>query len=345
MDDIQFSLGAIGSDDEPSESSIPAGASYSLGVIPYGVYDNLESVKTHLQEVAEREGYKLVLGKNTYNKENKVHKYWFRCKRHGTITNGRKLTEETRRRRQRPTVKTGCPMRIIIASVDPNEPDGQWEARPSIELHNHPRDDPNILPGRRQTDRDGDPNIQPKLLQYRSVFPSRPLPPTAGQVKENLTKCLQVQRAGAQQGKRPFAAILVAPDNVTVLLSHFSISHVEHAESCLARLAAIQYAQPYLWQCTMYSTWEPCAMCAGTLYWSNIGRLIYAASEDTLRQITGEGNEENFTMTLDCRIVLQSGQKAIEVWGPVPEMEEEVVKDADRYWMPIREGARKGAAK
>lgn len=171
-------------------------------------------------------------------------------------------------------------------------------------------------------------------------FPPRPEAPTPAQIATNLEKCLQHQTvAVTQHAKRPFAALLVAPDHETVLLTHFSISHVEHAEAGLARLAALHYAPEYLWRCTLYSTWEPCAMCAGTAYWANIGRVVYAAGEDDLKASTGAGNAENFTMSLPCREVFAKGQKEIEVWGPVEGMAERVIEASEAYWKPVREGA------
>jgi tRNA(Arg) A34 adenosine deaminase TadA len=138
-------------------------------------------------------------------------------------------------------------------------------------------------------------------------------------------------------GKRPFVAILVAPDNETVLLTHQSIDHVNHAESSLARLASSHYTQPYLWQCTLYSTWEPCAMCISTCYWVNIGRIVYAASETVLAKLTGQGNEENMTMAMPCRDVLKGSQKDVEIIGPLDDWENVVREQSDGYWKPIRE--------
>lgn len=80
-----------------------------------------------------------------------------------------------------------------------------------------------------------------------------------------MTDVLALQTAArSQHGKRPFAAVLVGPDHAAVLLRHQSVSHVDHAEASLARLASLHYSQAYLWTCTLYSTWEPCAMCAAT---------------------------------------------------------------------------------
>lgn len=79
-------------------------------------------------------------------------------------------------------------------------------------------------------------------------------------------------------------------------------------------------------------------MCTGTTYWANIGRIVFAAAEEELKRITGEGNEENFTMSLPCIDVIKAGQKKIEVWGPIDEMQELVVEESDKFWKPIREG-------
>ena len=80
-------------------------------------------------------------------------------------------------------------------------------------------------------------------------------------------------------------------------------------------------------------------MCSGTVYWSGIGRVIYAASEEKLKHLTGSGNEENMTMTLPCRTVLGAGQRNIEVIGPVPEWEELVVEECSKWWRDHASGS------
>lgn len=155
------------------------------------------------------------------------------------------------------------------------------------------------------------------------------------QLSNAVSACLKLQQSAQDiHSKRPFTALLLAPDNETVLLSSLSLSHVRHAECELARNAAENFAYDYLTGCTLVSTWEPCAMCAGAIYWANIGRLVYAASEKALRQLTGDGNTENLTLDLPCREVFERGQTNVEVIGPVTEggWEEKVIEDAARYW-------------
>jgi tRNA(Arg) A34 adenosine deaminase TadA len=110
-----------------------------------------------------------------------------------------------------------------------------------------------------------------------------------------------------------------------------NIDTVRHAESELGRRAAAAYPADFLWTCTMVSTGEPCAMCTGTLYWANIGRLVYGFEEAKLLAETGD-HPENPTMSLAARTVLGSGQKSIEVVGPFPEIEDELLAPHRTFW-------------
>jgi tRNA(Arg) A34 adenosine deaminase TadA len=134
----------------------------------------------------------------------------------------------------------------------------------------------------------------------------------------------------AAHGHHPFGAVLVGPDD-TILMRQGNINTVSHAETELARRAADAYSREFLWSCTLVSTGESCAMCAGALYWANIGRLVYGYEERQLLALTGD-NPENPTMSLAARTVLASGQKKIEVHGPFPELDEELLAPHRHFW-------------
>ena len=70
-------------------------------------------------------------------------------------------------------------------------------------------------------------------------------------------------------------------------------------------------------------------MCAGAIYWANIGRVVYGMTERRLLQLTGS-NEQNPTLDLPCREVFARGQRNIEVIGP--EVEEEAAAVHAGYW-------------
>jgi hypothetical protein len=77
-------------------------------------------------------------------------------------------------------------------------------------------------------------------------------------------------------------------------------------------------------------------MCTSTIFWSHIGRIVYAASNEQLLSLTGPGNKENFTMTWNCRDILKGQQKDIEVIGPVRGLDGLVMGESDAYWRNTR---------
>ena len=133
-------------------------------------------------------------------------------------------------------------------------------------------------------------------------------------------------------GKHPFAAILIAEDAETVLLSASNISTVRHAEIELAREAAKMYDADFLWRCTLATNFEPCAMCTGAIYWANIGRIVYGVSETELIKLTGS-HKENPTLKLPCRDVIKAGFKQIEILGPYKSVEDEILKLHRNFWL------------
>jgi tRNA(Arg) A34 adenosine deaminase TadA len=158
---------------------------------------------------------------------------------------------------------------------------------------------------------------------------------TSKQIIAHLQRANEVAHRATLLGRHPFGAILVAPDGETVLAEQGNVDGVNHAESVLARTAATNFAPDYLWDCTLVTTVEPCAMCAGTQYWAHIGRLVYGMTEHRLLQFTCN-HEDNPTMNLPCRQVFLAGQKAIEVIGPVPEVEAEIAALHQNFWRHAR---------
>ena len=121
--------------------------------------------------------------------------------------------------------------------------------------------------------------------------------------------------------------MLVGPYHETVLSEQGNIDSVNHAEAVLARMAAKAWTAEELWGCPLYTTVEPCCMCAGTQNWAHIGRLVYGMDERRLLEFTGN-HPENATLDLPCRAVFAAGQKDIRVWGPVPDVEADDVGGA-----------------
>lgn len=151
------------------------------------------------------------------------------------------------------------------------------------------------------------------------------------QAVRHLRRANAVAQRAAAMGRHPFGALLVAPDGETVLAEQGNIDTVHHAEATLARTVSLNYPRDFLWDCTLVTTFEPCAMCTGTIYWAHIGHIVYGASEESLLALTGNA-EENPTLNLPCRQVIASGQKQIRVQGPFAELEAELVAPHTGFW-------------
>ena len=155
--------------------------------------------------------------------------------------------------------------------------------------------------------------------------------PTPAQVLAMLDRAQALARRAMDAGHHPFGALLVGADHATVLMEQGNVDSVNHAEAVLAREAARRYSPAELWPCTLVTTVEPCAMCAGTQYWAHIGRVVFGIAEKTLLEITGK-HAENPTLDLPCRHVFARGQKDVKVIGPVAEMEDSIAALHRRHW-------------
>jgi tRNA(Arg) A34 adenosine deaminase TadA len=143
-----------------------------------------------------------------------------------------------------------------------------------------------------------------------------------------LRRSFEVARRALTHGNHPFGAILV-DQNHNVLIeaeNGYMPAHdgTAHAERLLATQACTTLSPDILRHATLYSSAEPCAMCAGAIYWAGIGRLVYGLSEQRLRAVTGN-HPENPTLDLPCREVFRSGQRTTEVLGPLLEEEAEAL--------------------
>jgi len=147
----------------------------------------------------------------------------------------------------------------------------------------------------------------------------------------------EVARNARERGNTPFGAVLV-DENGNILMEQGNAERdlhdrTAHAERMLATRASQAYEPSFLWKCTLYTTFEPCCMCSGAIYWSNIGHIVYGLTEKDLLKLTGS-DEKNPTFDISCRTILAAGQKDIAVEGPFPELKEAVEEVHRGYWNP-----------
>lgn len=142
-----------------------------------------------------------------------------------------------------------------------------------------------------------------------------------------LREAIALSRSAMEHGNEPFGALL-ARDGEVILRAENSVftghDMTNHAEMNLIKLAARHYDAAFLADCTVYTSTEPCAMCAGAIYWSGVGRMIFACSEVRLGEIAGIG------LNVPSRAILQTGARVVTVLGP--SLEEEAADVHQEFW-------------
>jgi len=98
-----------------------------------------------------------------------------------------------------------------------------------------------------------------------------------------MKKALQEAEMAFEKGEIPVGALIVI-DNKVIARSHNLTELLNdvtaHAEMQAITSAANYLGGKYLTGCTLYVTLEPCQMCAGALYWSQISKIVYGASDE-----------------------------------------------------------------
>ncbi|SPA50476.1 nucleoside deaminase [Cupriavidus taiwanensis] len=151
---------------------------------------------------------------------------------------------------------------------------------------------------------------------------------------ELLRRSIALSDESRARGRHPFAALVAdAAGNVIASAGNNSMppegDPTQHAELVAAAQAARVLPPEQLAGCTLYTSAEPCCMCAGAVYWTGIGRVVYALSEHKLLGLTGD-HPENPTSSLPCREVFARGQRKVEVVGPV--LEDEAAASHAGFW-------------
>ncbi|HLT53866.1 MAG TPA: nucleoside deaminase [Flavobacteriaceae bacterium] len=98
-----------------------------------------------------------------------------------------------------------------------------------------------------------------------------------------MKKALQEAEAAFEKGEVPVGAVIVI-DNRIIARGHNLTETLNdvtaHAEMQAITSAANFLGGKYLHNCTLYVTLEPCQMCAGALYWSQISKIVYGARDE-----------------------------------------------------------------
>lgn len=143
---------------------------------------------------------------------------------------------------------------------------------------------------------------------------------TLGSVdKGHLLRAIELARRSRDKGNHPFGSLLVDSSGRVLLEAENTVvtdrDVTGHAELNLVRAASMQFDVATLQSATLYTSTEPCAMCSSAIYWSEIGRVVYALGSETLMAIVKDVAGTS-TLALSCREVFARGGRNIDVSGP-----------------------------
>jgi len=98
-----------------------------------------------------------------------------------------------------------------------------------------------------------------------------------------MKMAMKEAHAAYEQGEVPIGAVVVINDQIIARghnLTETLTDVTAHAEMQAITAASNYLGGKYLIDCTLYVTMEPCQMCAGALYWSQVSRVVYAARDE-----------------------------------------------------------------
>ncbi len=148
-----------------------------------------------------------------------------------------------------------------------------------------------------------------------------------------LRRAIAIAARARANGNHPFGALLAGPDgNIEAEAENQVVSQrdpTRHAELVLVSDVARRWPAEFLSGSSLYTSTEPCAMCAGAIYWAGIGRVVYALAESALLDLTGN-HAENPTLDMPCRQVFACGHRDTEVTGPLLQDEARAVHEG--FW-------------
>jgi len=130
-----------------------------------------------------------------------------------------------------------------------------------------------------------------------------------------MRKAIDASRAALDAGDAPYGAALVSPTGEVLLVARnhevTSADRTAHAEMVLVWEAQARLGAAALRGATVHASGEPCAMCAGALFWAGVRRVVYAAPADAMAALLGGD-----ILPARCADVLAGTTPPVRVEGP-----------------------------
>lgn len=107
-----------------------------------------------------------------------------------------------------------------------------------------------------------------------------------------MREALSLAAIARAEGNAPYGALLVHDNTIIARAQNTTTTDNDptaHAELNLVRQAGGDYDAAFLAECTLYTSAEPCAMCAGAIYMAGVGTVVYGCAIPTQLEVGGGG--------------------------------------------------------
>ena len=147
-----------------------------------------------------------------------------------------------------------------------------------------------------------------------------------------IQRCYELAEAAVAAGNHPFGALLVRDGEVLIEAQNAVETGVDvtrHAELELVRSAWAQLDEPTRQGCVLYTSTEPCMMCAGAIYWAGVRRVVYGVAASEMAGAIGESYRG-----IPLRELSGTAGWNMRVTGPV--LQEEGLRIHAEFWPGAR---------
>ena len=134
-----------------------------------------------------------------------------------------------------------------------------------------------------------------------------------------IRDAIDLARAAVDNGNTPFGSLLVVDGDVVKRAENSTRTDDDiaaHPEFTLARWAARELTPEERGAGTMYTSTEPCPMCASAIHYARLGRVVYSVSGRSLIDLRNGG-----PIDIPCAEVIDRGGGSTKVDGPILEDE------------------------
>lgn len=136
--------------------------------------------------------------------------------------------------------------------------------------------------------------------------------------EEFIRHSIALAQQARDKGNHPFRALLVKDGEVILTAENTAATGgdaTKHAELNLVSQGSQMFDIQTLSESILYTSTEPCAMCAGAIYWAGIRSVVFGCSNQALLRLSGQG------LSISCQAVFASGVDETEVIGPILEQD------------------------